>query len=93
MCYHFVNRDLYLYNVKTANYPQYRKYKNNKAYFKIISEKEWEEIQVLGTKHILHSFIVKILPDRNFIYDMTFDYENNWEKIEEDEFEEVLKKI
>jgi hypothetical protein len=78
--------------VKTVSYPQYRKYKNNKAYFKIISEKEWEEVQVLGTKHILHSFTVRILPDRNFIYDMTFDYENNWVKIEEEEYEEVLKK-
>jgi hypothetical protein len=79
--------------VKTASYPQYRKYKNNKAYFKIISEKEWEEIQVLGTKYILHTFTVKILPDRNFLYDMTFDFENNWDQIEEDEYEEILRKV
>lgn len=68
------------------HYPQYRKYKNNKAYFKIISEKEWEEIQVMGNKYILHRFEVKILPDRNYIYDLTFDYENNWEQIEEEEY-------
>jgi hypothetical protein len=79
--------------VKTVNYPQYRKYKNHKAYFKIISEKEWEEIQVLGSKFILHTFTVKILPDRNFIYDMTFDYENNWDKIEEEEYHEILRKV
>ena len=54
-------------------YPQYRKYHNNKGYFKIISPIEWEEIQVVGTKYILHQFVVKIMPDRNFIYDMTFD--------------------
>jgi hypothetical protein len=80
-------------NVKQVIYPQYRKYKNNKAFFKITSEKEWEEIQVLGTKYILHFFTVKILPDRNFIYDMVFDYENNWVKIEEEEYQEVLKKV
>jgi hypothetical protein len=79
--------------VNQGSYPQYRKYKNNKAYFKIISEKEWEEIQVLSSKYILHTFTVKILPDRNFIYDMTFDYENNWDKIGEEEYEEVLKKV
>ena len=79
--------------MKTVIYPQYRKYKNNKAYFKIISEKEWEEIQVLGTKYIVHSFTVNIFPDRNFIYDMTFDYENNWLKIDAEEYEEVLKKV
>ena len=67
-------------------YPQYRKYKNGKAYFKIISATEWEEIQMIGNKSMLHHFTVKILPDRNYMYDMTFDYENNWVKIEEDEY-------
>lgn len=72
-------------------YPQYRKYPNNKAYFKIISPTEWEEIQVIGSKYILHQFSVKILPDRNYIEDMTFDYEKNWVKIEEGEYEKIKK--
>jgi hypothetical protein len=67
-------------------YPQFRKYPNNKAFFKIISSTIWEEIQVVGSKHILHHFTVNILPDRNFIYDMTFDYKNNWTAIEEEEY-------
>jgi hypothetical protein len=33
------------------------------------------------------------MPDRNFIYDMTFDYEANWDKIQEEEFEFVKSKI
>jgi hypothetical protein len=74
-----------------TDYPQYRKYKNNKAYFKIISETEWEEIRMMGSKYILEHFTVKILPDRNYIYDMTFDYEKNWEKIEEKEYEEIKR--
>ncbi len=69
-----------------VTYPQYRKYPNNRAYFKILSETEWEEIQVIGSKCLLHKFSVKIMPDRNYIYDMTFDYENNWEQIEEQEY-------
>ena len=77
---------------QTIAYPQYRKYINNKAYFKIFSDKEWEEIQVVGEKNILHHFVVKILPDRNFIYDMTFDYERNWLKIEADEYDLMKSK-
>ena len=72
-------------SMKTS-YPQYRKYLNNKGYFKIISEKEWEEIQVVGSSYVLHHFSVKIMPDRNFIYDMTFDFERNWAVITEDEY-------
>jgi hypothetical protein len=75
-----------------AIYPQYRKYPNNKSYFKILSATAWEEIQVIGKKHILHNFTVKIMPDRNFIHDMTFDYQNNWEVITEKEYEEQHSK-
>ncbi len=74
-------------------YPQYRKYPNDKAYFKIISATEWEEIQVVGNKYMPHQFTVNILPDRNFIYDMTFDYKNNWAVIDESEYELIKGKI
>jgi hypothetical protein len=72
-------------------YPQYRKYLNAKAYFKIISATEWEEIQIIGKKYILHQFTVNIMPDRNFISDMTFDYKKNWLEITEDEYMVVRK--
>ena len=75
--------------MQTTTYPQYRKYKNNKAYFRISSATEWEEIQVMGSKYIVHAFRVNIMPDRNFIYDMTFDYEQNWDKIEAEEYERI----
>ena len=69
-------------------YPQFRKYPNNKAYFKILSDKEWEEVQIIGNKHIFNPFIVKIMPDRNYLFDMTFHYNDNWEVIEEMEYEQ-----
>lgn len=75
------------------NYPQYRKYPNNKGYFKVVSATEWEEIQVIGNKYLLHTFTVNILPDRNFIYDLTFDYEQNWLKIELEEYETIRQNI
>ena len=78
---------------QTVNYPQYRKFPTNKAYFKIISETQWEEIQVIGKKYLLHSFTVKILPDRNYIHDLTFDYHNNWVEIPSNEYEEIKRKV
>ena len=70
-------------------YPQYRKYKNNQSYFKIISKNEFEEIKWENNTWKVYCFEAKILPDRNFIHDMTFDYENHWEIITENEFEEL----
>jgi hypothetical protein len=78
---------------KLITYPQYRKYEHERTYFKIISNDEWEEIQVMGNKYSLHQFRASILPDRNYIYDLTFEYEKNWLLIEEKEYEEVKKKI
>ena len=72
-----------------TTYPQYRKYKNNKVYFKIIAANEWEELHVSENSCTVHSFTAKILPDRNYLSDMTFNYEEHWEKVEESEYEEV----
>lgn len=72
-----------------VTYPQYRKYKNNKSFFCILSEKEWEEIQLIGTKALLYRFEVKIMPDRNFLEDMTWEFHENWDKIEEEEYRKM----
>lgn len=71
------------------NYPQYRKYSNNQSYFKIISAHEFEEIKVTGKKNEFHHFIASILPDRNYIYDLTFDYEKYWIKCDPKEYEDL----
>jgi hypothetical protein len=74
-------------------FPQYRKYKNGRSFFKVLSRTEWEEIQLVGTKYILSKYTVKILPDRNLIHDMLFDYEASWEKINADDYENIKKKL
>jgi len=79
--------------MQIITYPQYRKYKNEKGYFKIISADEWEEIQIIGSKIIVTKFTVTIFPDRNFINDLTFEYKNNWVWIEEREYEKVKNEI
>ena len=57
----------------TLLFPQYRKYKNNKHFFKIVSHTEFEEISFIGNKKIIHTTVAKILPDRNFIADLLND--------------------
>ena len=78
---------------KNITYPQYRKYSNNRSFFKIISSEEFEEIKLNGNKAYLHFFKAKILPDRNFIYDLTFDFDKHWLKIDANEYEEIKNSI
>jgi hypothetical protein len=52
------------------NYPLYRKYSDNKTWFKITSSSTFEELKILGIYFSMHSFQAAILPDRNFISDL-----------------------
>ncbi|HLU84446.1 MAG TPA: hypothetical protein VKZ45_03160 [Vicingaceae bacterium] len=77
---------------QTTKYPLYRKYKNNKSYFKIISPEKFQEIQVMGTKFYVFDFEAKILPDRNLINDLSFDYQDFCDVITKEEYDEILFK-
>ena len=79
--------------VNDMKYPQFRKYKNNQSYFKIASKTSFEEIKREGNLWKFYSFEAKILPDRNFIYDMTFDYENHRDIINESDFKEKMNLV
>ena len=72
-------------------FPTYRKYKNNKNFFKIISVSEFDEISFIGSKAIVVKHIAKILPDRNFIYDLLNDVGNTCETATEEEYETQYK--
>lgn len=78
---------------ENISYPQYRKYLHGRTFFKIISADEWEEIQVMGNTYSIHQFKVNIFPDRNYLHDLTFNYEKNWLKIEEAEYERMKEKL
>lgn len=70
-------------------YPVYRKYANGMSFYKIISPSVFEEIKILGNTKSLHLFEAKILPDRNYIYDLTFNYEKHWIACSEEEYESI----
>jgi hypothetical protein len=81
-------------NIKSEiTFPTYRKYKNNKNYFKIISNNEFDEISFIGSKAFVTKHIAKILPDRNFIYDLLHDVGTTSELSTEEEFEKHLTTI
>jgi len=72
------------------NYPVYRKYKNNKSFFKIINENEFEEISFIGKKTIVTKHQAKILPDRNLIADLLQD-RNIADVSNQEEYESYLQ--
>lgn len=71
-------------------FPAYRKYKNNKHFFKIINENEFEEISFIGPKVIVTKHLAKILPDRNLIADLLYD-SNIADQSTQIEYESYLK--
>lgn len=77
---------------QSEKYPLYRKYANNRSYFKLENEKQFIEIQIMGTKFFTHKITAKILPDFQLIRDMETLHNDHWVESTEDEFEEISTK-
>jgi hypothetical protein len=71
------------------NFPVYRKYKNNKSYFKIINPRLFEEIQVIGSKKIIKQTEAKQFPEMVFIHDLIFNYLEMADEISEVVYENI----
>lgn len=71
-------------------FPAYRKYRNNKHFFKITSNSEFEEISFIGNKAVVTKHVAKILPDRNLIADLLNDVGNTTELSSKEEYESHL---
>lgn len=74
-------------------FPIYRKYPNNKSFFKITSTARFEEVKLTGPRAELHIFEAKIFPDRQFIQDMIDMQGGFWVESSEKEFSVEEKKI
>jgi hypothetical protein len=73
-------------DLKDINFPVYRKYKNNKSYFKIIQPKLFEEIQIIGSKKIIKEVEAKQFPEMLFISDLLSNYSEMADEISEEEY-------
>ncbi len=51
-------------------FPQFRKLSNEKAFYKILDERNFEEIQLIGSKKILHKTVAEQYPEILRIQDM-----------------------
>jgi len=71
-------------------FPTYRKYSNNKHFFKITNENEFEEISFIGSKSIVTKHVAKIFPDKNFIFDLLHDLGNTANLSSKEEYESKL---
>jgi hypothetical protein len=75
---------------ENIKFPQYRRYKNGLSYFKILSLAEFEEIKIIGTKRIVLYVKAKQYPEKVYIHDLLFHYQEYAEEIMEKEYLEVL---
>ena len=71
------------------NFPIYRKYTNDKVFFKIISETEFEEITLIGSKTLHQTITATTYAERLYIKDMIDIKDGRWLVCEQKEFEKI----
>lgn len=72
------------------DYPIFRKYDNNRSFFKVVSATEFIEIQVMGATYFKYEMKAKILPDFHLINDMISLHNGHWISSTEIEFTKVF---
>lgn len=55
---------------KNTLFPQYRKLSNEKSFYEILSDKEFIEIQVIGTRSVVHKVIANQYPEMLKVMDI-----------------------
>ncbi len=68
----------------TIEFPLYIKFKQAEIYFRIDSMETFEELRIIGKHYQLEEFKAKILPDRNYIYDLIHNTFVNCEYVSEE---------
>ena len=71
-------------------FPIYRKYSNNKVFFRVISEDAFDEISLIGSKTVLQHIKATTYAEKLYIMDMIEMREGNWLESNEEEFDKSL---
>ncbi len=61
-------------NFEDINFPVYRMYKNGLSYFKVMSPVLFEEVQIIGSRRVVHVTEAKLFPEKTFVHDLVFNY-------------------
>ena len=72
-------------NDNNADFPQYRKLSNGRAFYKIMNAKRFVEVQLMGKKCFTHEIIAHQYPEMLRIMDM-LKAEEPFEQSNEQEF-------
>lgn len=75
--------------IEDIHFPVYRKYKNNRNYFKIINAETFEEIRMVGEKKLISLTEAKLFPEKSFLNDLLFNYQEFAEEIGAKEYEDL----
>lgn len=73
-------------------FPQYRKYPNNKNFFKIVSDNEFEEIAYIGTKQLVQIITSTTFAELMYIKDMLDNSQGYYEVSTKEEYEKQKAK-
>lgn len=73
------------------NFPLYRKYPNNKSYFKVFSKTRLEELVIFGESYDLVRIEARILPEFNLIQDLIENEGKRWVEVKETEYESTYR--
>lgn len=73
------------------DFPIYRKYPNEKHFFKISSTERFEELYIMGSRYGHRDKKAEIHPDRLLIQDMIEKKDGNWLESSKEEFDSVLE--
>ena len=77
---------------KSADYPVYRMYPNGRSFFKILSDKEFQQLEIIGSKYFLTVYSANNHFDSMYISDMLEMKGNHWLENTEREFEDTLER-
>ena len=72
------------------NFPIYRKYSNNKVFFKVLSNDTFDEITLIGEKNILQHISATTYAEKLYIMDMIEKRNESWLDSSKEEFENNL---
>jgi hypothetical protein len=71
---------------EVIHFPIYRKYNNNKRFYKIINSREFEELQIIGSKTRVNHVLATQFPEFSFINDLIGNYSAFATEITEEEY-------
>ncbi len=74
---------------KGSDFPQYRKLNNEKAFYKIVDDRHFDEIQRIGSRILRYSFHAEKYPEILRIQDM-LDFSDGYLLSNEEEFNALL---